>query len=128
MPDVSYCEVRLADHAVDAMLLAATEAYYLGRPQGRRRKRERFVEVDGYLWGYRVQKPDGSTYIYVDRFAPGIASERGPDAVTPNWGAAPLMNAIMEARAPQMTFLGSFHTAPLRLGGDSPKKEGVGVL
>ena len=112
MQDSGYYEVGLADHAVDAMLLAATEAYYLGRPEGRRRRRRRFVEVDGYLWGYRVRKPDGSTYIFVDRFAPSVGSERSPGAVKPNWGAAPLMNAIMEARAPQMTFLGSLHTHP----------------
>ena len=110
-----YCEVKFSDHALDAMLLAATEAYCLGVPQNARRGRRKgnvSVEVDGYLWGYRTRKPKGDMYIYVDRFGPSISSEKDADSVTPAYGSASLMNAIIERRAPQMTFLGTFHTHP----------------
>ncbi len=109
--------VRFSDHALDAMLLAATEAYCLGVPQKTprgRRKAPVSVEVDGYLWGYRTTKPGGDTSIFVDRFGPSVSSEKASGWVRPAEGSARLMNAIMERRAPQMTFLGTFHTHPYR--------------
>ena len=114
MPDST---VRFSDHALDAMLLAATEAYCLGVPQKTprgRRKAPVSVEVDGYLWGYRTTKPGGDTSIFVDRFGPSVSSEKASGWVRPAEGSARLMNAIMERRAAQMTFLGTFHTHPYR--------------
>ena len=77
MPDDDfYYLVKLSDAALDSILLAAAEAYYLGTPYTRRAKDDPYVEVDGYLWGYRNHRPEVAyTYIHVERFAPSVPSQ-----------------------------------------------------
>ena len=103
--------VNVSDEALDAMLLAATEAYCFG--VGRRTKGEPRVEVDGYLWGFHRDDPDANyTWIQVERFAPSMSSRRSPDWVEPNEESAKLMHAIMTRRTPQLAFVGEVHTHP----------------
>ena len=114
MPDDDfYYLVKLSDAALDSILMAAAEAYYLGTPYTRRAKVEPYVEVDGYLWGYRSHRPEVDyTYIHVERFAPSLSSSKASGSVTSALGAAALMHAVMQRRAPQMAFLGKLHTHP----------------
>ena len=103
--------VNISDEALDAMLLAATEACRFG--VGRRTKGEPFVEIDGYLWGYhRDDSAAKYTWIQVERFAPSMSSTRSPDWVKPNEEAAELMHAIVTRRTPELAFVGEVHTHP----------------
>ena len=100
--------VRFSDAALDSMLLAATEAYFLG--DGRRLGT--YVEIDGYLWGFFVDVSDDFSLIQVERFAPSFSSKRTPQSVQPNEDAAHLMHDVMVQLCPQLTFLGEVHTHP----------------
>ena len=90
------------------MLLAATEAYFLG--DGRRLGT--YVEIDGYLWGFYAEASDEHSLIQVERFAPSFSSKRTPESVEPNEDAARLMHDMMVQLCPQLTFLGEVHTHP----------------
>lgn len=103
-----FFHVRFSDAALDSMLLAATEAYFLG--DGRRLGT--YVEVDGYLWGFYAEIGDDHTLIQVERFAPSFSSQRSPNSVVPNEDAARLMHDVMVQLCPQLTLLGEVHTHP----------------
>ena len=103
--------VKISDHALDTMLLAAAETYYLGA--GTKRAAEQYVEVNGYLWGSQRLDPDTNcTHVFVDRFGPSISSRKSAGAVRPNSKASGLMHAVIQRRAPHLAFLGDFHTHP----------------
>lgn len=108
MPDEEQCyQVRVSDAALDCMLMAATEAYMLGDE----RQYGQYVEIDGYVWGFHVDRGD-ETLIQVERFAPAISSKRASDSVEPNEDAALVMDAVMAQLCPQLSFLGEVHTHP----------------
>ena len=100
--------VRFSDTALDSMLMAATEAYFLG--DGRRIGT--YVEIDGYLWGFYADLDDDYTVIQVERFAPSLSSKRTPESVEPNEDAALLLHNVMAQLCPQLAFLGEVHTHP----------------
>ena len=101
-------QIRFSDAALDSMLLAATEAYFLGDGH----QLGTYVEIDGYLWGFYVAVSDDHTLIQVERFSPSFSSKRTPDSVQPNEDAALLMHNVMVQLCPQLTFLGEVHTHP----------------
>ena len=100
--------IRFSDEAIDSMLMAGTEAYFLG--DGRRLGTP--VEIDGYLWGFYGDQGDDNTLIQVERFAPSFSSKRTPVSVVPNEDAARLMHDIMVHLCPHLSFLGEVHTHP----------------
>ena len=115
--------VNISDEALDAMLLAAAEAYHFG--VGRRTLGEPHVEVDGYLWGFhRDDFANNYTWIQVERFAPSMSSTRSPDWVKPNEEAAELMHAIVTRRTPQLAFVGEVHTHPYACLSDVREAQG----
>ena len=109
MSDQAYSfSVQFSDAAIDSMLMAATEAYFLG--DGRRLGT--YVEIDGYLWGFYADLSDDHTLIQVERFAPSFSSKRTPKSVEPNEDAALLLHNVMAQLCPQLSFLGEVHTHP----------------
>lgn len=89
--------VNIFDEALDAMFLAATEAYYFG--VGRRTKGEPQVGVDGYLRCFHRDDPHANCiWIQVESFAPSMSSIRSPNWVKPNEESAQLMHAIVTRR------------------------------
>lgn len=109
MPDDEhFFQIRFSDAAMDSILLAATEAYFLGDGS----RLGTYVEIDGYLWGFYAHHGDDHTLVQVEKFAPAFSSKRSPRSVQPNESAAPLMNGVMAQLCPHLSFLGEVHTHP----------------
>lgn len=87
-------QVGFSDAALDSMLMAATEAYFLGDGARSGRSTEA-VEIDAYLWGYHVDLSEEHTWIQVERFAPALSSKRSAEWVEPDENAALVMDAVM---------------------------------
>lgn len=104
-------QVRFSDAAFDSILMAATEAYFLG-DSVRRGEAGEPVEIDGYLWGYYADLGENHTWIQVERFAPALSSKRTAASVEPNEDAGLVMHAVMLQLSPQLSFLGDCHTHP----------------
>lgn len=104
--------VGVSDPALDAMLLAAAESYYLGSGERRKgRKGPRYVEVNGYVWGTRSLSDD-ACYVHVDRFSLSLSSRKHADWFVTDPKAPWLMHSIMHRRSPQLELLGELHTHP----------------
>lgn len=109
--------VRLAPHLLEAMTLAAVEAYCYsraGRRSGDRKVRKHtFHETMGYIWGVkRYDKSRGAWIISIERMSVSISAKRYPRAVEPNSDAARLMNEVVALSSPQLSMLGDFHSQP----------------
>ncbi len=110
-PGDHFYQVGFSDAALDSILLAATEAYFLGDGTRSSASAEA-VEIDGYLWGYHVDLSEEHTWIQVERFAPALSSKRSAASVEPDENAALVMDAVMRQLSPQLSFLGDVHTHP----------------
>jgi hypothetical protein len=102
--------VKVSSQFLEAVTLAAIEAYCYGDKPGRR---WRPVETLGYIWGFK--KTIGSeTVLFLDRMSISISSTRGRDSVDPNPEAAVLKNEVVLRWSPHVALLGDFHSHPYR--------------
>ena len=102
--------VRIASTLLEAMTLAAIEAYCYGEKPGRKWKP---VETLGYTWGFK-KADSAATVIYLDRMSLSISSTRAHKSVQPNPEAQRLKNEVMARWSPHLSMLGDFHTHPYR--------------
>jgi hypothetical protein len=72
--------VKVSQQLLEAMTLAAIEAYCYGSVTGRK---WRPVETLGYIWGFRRQVQD-KTVFFLDRMSLSISSIRASTSVEPN--------------------------------------------
>ena len=102
--------VKISSQFLEAVTLAAIEAYCYGDKPGRR---WRPVETLGYIWGFK--KHDGNEVVFfLDRMSISISSTRGRDSVDPNPEAAILKNEVVLRWSPHLALLGDFHSHPYR--------------
>ena len=112
MSDHEYI-VSVSDEALDSILLAAAETYYLGHGRKSNRKDNfEYVEINGYLWGSYVPHGDFRSYIHVEKFGPSISARKRRDSYEANEQAPWLMHSIIKRRSPHLKFLGEIHTHP----------------
>jgi len=102
--------VRVSSQFLEAVTLAAIEAYCYGDKPGRR---WRPVETLGYIWGFK-KRDEQEIVLFLDRMSISISSQRGRDSVDPNPEAAILKNEVMMRWSPHMMLLGDFHSHPYR--------------
>lgn len=102
--------VRVSSHFLEAVTLAAIEAYCYGDKPGRR---WRPVETLGYIWGFKKEDED-ETVLFLDRMSISISSARGRNSVDPNPEAALLKNEVVLRWSPHLSLLGDFHSHPYR--------------
>jgi hypothetical protein len=102
--------VRISAHLLEAMTLAAIEAYCYGEKPGRK---WRPVETLGYTWGFRKAETD-ETFLFLDRMSLSISSLRARKSVEPNPEAQKLKNEVVTRWSPHLTMLGDWHTHPYR--------------
>lgn len=113
MSDHEYI-VSVSDEVLDAMLLAATETYYLGAGRKSNRSEDsKYVEINGYLWGSCADYGSHS-YIHIEKFGPSISARKRKDSYIANERSPWLMNSIVKRRSPHMKFLGEIHTHPYK--------------
>lgn len=99
--------LKFSDGALESMCHSALETYLYG--DGHETKSQ--VEVNGYLWGWRKASND-MQFIFVDRVSPSFSSKKHQNWVQPNQKAVELQMAFMDRWAPEMSFLGDFHSHP----------------
>jgi hypothetical protein len=102
--------VKVSQQLLEAMTLAAIEAYCYGSTTGRK---WRPVETLGYIWGFRRQVQD-KTVFFLDRMSLSISSIRASTSVEPNPKAAVLKNEVVTRWSPHLTMLGDFHSQSFR--------------
>ncbi len=109
-------QIRVSDRALESMVLSASESFVLGdgsKPPQRRRKKRRYVETYGYIWGFRRKVNDSPTeHVHIDRFDESLSARRKSSSVQPDDDAIWLKNSIIELWSPHLSFLGDFHTHP----------------
>ena len=120
--------IRVADRALESMVLSASESFVLGdgnKPQKRRWRGKRYVETFGFVWGYRQEVDDGETeHIHIDRFYESLSARRKSNSVTPNEDAVWLKNSIIKRWSPHLLLLGDFHTHPYKSRQDVEDRKG----
>ena len=102
--------VTISDHALEEMVLAASESFALGNA-----RQWGSVEIQGYLWGSRREvKHDMETiqYIHIDKFSISTSAWGDEDSVSVDKRVARLKNSVLTLWAPHYHFLGTFHTHP----------------
>lgn len=99
-------QVTVSDHALEEMVLAASESFALGNA-----RTWDSAEVQGYLWGSRRQG-DGVEYIHVDRFSVSVSAWGDENSVAVDERVAQLKNSVIGLWAPHSHFVGTFHTHP----------------
>ncbi len=109
-PGLHHFTVRMSAQLLEAMTLAAVEAYCYGK---RQKRKWQPVETLGYIWGYKKLEGD-HTIFYLDRTSLSISSSRGIDSVLPNNEAALLKNEVVLRWSPHLTMLGDFHSHAYR--------------
>ena len=102
--------VRVSDHALEGMVLAASEAYVFG--SGKKKKKKDSVEIYGLLWGSRRRDTDRNHIIFIDKFSVSLSARGTHKSVTPNPKAIELQGAVIERWSPHLMLLGDFHTHP----------------
>jgi hypothetical protein len=102
--------VKVSSQFLEAVTLAAIEAYCYGDKPGRR---WRPVETLGYIWGFK-KRDESETVLFLDRMSISISSTRGRDSVDPNPEAAVLKNEVVMRWSPHLALLGDFHSHPYR--------------
>ena len=101
-------EVTVSNHALEEMVLAASESYLLGNAS-----QWDAVEIHGYLWGSRRTDDDeGIEYIDVDKFSVSTSAWGDEDWVQVDKRVARIKNSILGRWTPHYHFLGMFHTHP----------------
>ena len=99
--------IRIADRALESMILAACEAYKFGNDQSEP------VETYGHVWGYRRLARDGKCeHIHVDRFNACVSAEGSPEQVSVASKVVELQDSIVRFWSPHLSLLGEFHTHP----------------
>ena len=103
-------QIRIADSALEGMILAACEAYKFGNGSN-----DEPVETYGHVWGYRRLGLDGGTeHIHVDRFNSCVSAEGSPDDVSVAFEVVDLQDSIVRHWSPHLSLLGQFHTHPYK--------------
>jgi len=97
--------VNISENALEAMTIAAIEAYLVG--DGRNKE----LETYGYVYGFRTSAGN-QTRILVDRMHVSTSAKKTTDYVIPNETAEKLVHAILQRRSPHLLYLGDFHTHP----------------
>ncbi len=98
--------VTVSNHALDEMVLAASESFVLGNA-----RQWGAVEIHGYLWGSRRETEDVE-YIDVDKFSVSTSAVGDEESVAFDERVARIKNSILGYWSPHYHFLGSFHTHP----------------
>ena len=99
-------EVTISEHALQSMVLAASEAYAFGK-DGKREP----VETYAHLWGYRRQGKD-TEHLHVDRISVCVSAETENDGVEVFTDVIALQDDILKHWSPHVSLLGDFHTHP----------------
>lgn len=99
-------EVTVSNHALEEMVLAASESFLLGnaREYGP-------VEIHGYLWGSR-REVEGIEYLDVEKVSVSASAVGDEDSVRVDRRVVRIKNSILRLWAPHHHFLGQFHTHP----------------
>ena len=101
-------QVTISNHALEEMVLAASEAFVLGNAAW-----YGIVEIYGYLWGNRRTDSHGSVeYIHIDKFSISASAPGDENSVGVDPNVVLLKNSIINLWAPHYHFLGAFHTHP----------------
>ena len=104
-------QITIANHALEEMVLAASESFVLGNA-----KRFGSVEIQGYLWGNRRIESDDEDesveYIHVDKFSVSTSASGDDESVYVDQEVVLIKNSIVTLWAPHYQFLGAFHTHP----------------
>ena len=101
-------EVTVSNHALEEMVLAASESFLLGNA-----RQWESVEIHGYLWGSRRRDDDVDVeYIDVDKFSVSTSAWGDEDWVQVDKRVARIKNSILSRWTPHYHFLGMFHTHP----------------
>ncbi len=112
--------VKISSQCLEAVTLAAIEAYCYGDKPGRK---WRPVETLGYIWGFK-KRDLNEVVFFLDRMSTSISSTRGRDSVDPNPEAAILKNEVVLRWSPHLALLGDFHSHPYRTLKDVTKING----
>ena len=111
--------VTLSNHALEEMVLAASESFVLGNA-----KYEGSVEIHGYLWGNRRTSDEDIEHIEVEKFSVSSSAQGDEDWVAVDKRVARLKHSVLELWAPHCHFLGMFHTHPYESRDDVYKNKG----
>lgn len=99
-------EISFAETAAIEIVMAAFEAY-----EARRRAQKTPIETYGHLWGHR--RIDGDVKrVRVSQVSTSVLALRKPDQVTPNPYTLGIKNEVMSRLAPDLCYLGDYHTHP----------------
>lgn len=99
-------QVTVSDHALEDMVLAASESFVLGDA-----RTWDSVEIHGYLWGSR-RTQEGVEYVHVDKFSVSVSAWGDEDSVSVDKRVALLKDSVLGMWIPHCHFLGMFHTHP----------------
>ena len=103
-------QVTISNHALEEMVLAASESFVLGNAAIPKR-----VEIHGYLWGNRrTDRYEDIEYIHIDKFSVSSSACGDEDSVWVDEDVARIKNSILDLWTPHYDFLGDFHTHPYK--------------
>lgn len=99
-------EVTVSNHALEEMVLAASESFLLGNA-----RESGPVEIHGYLWGSR-REVDGIEYLDVEKVSVSASASGDEGSVEVDPRVVRIKNSVLRLWAPHHHFLGEFHTHP----------------
>ncbi|MEO5327834.1 MAG: hypothetical protein H7829_06275 [Magnetococcus sp. THC-1_WYH] len=110
MENKSYI-IRVSDHALMELTLAALEAYVVRHPMKKKKDESAYLEAYGLVWGDLVELPDGDTLFHVENATVDAMAKATSNWVRPSNGVD-MKKDVITSYWPGISFLGDFHTHP----------------
>ena len=103
-------QVTISNHALEEMVLAASESFVLGSALT---DEHEGAEIHGYLWGgRRTDDKKDVEYIHIDKFSVSTSALGDENSVMVDRDVVRIKDSILHLWAPYHHFLGDFHTHP----------------